>query len=78
MNARDEERLNRLEERVYFQERQLEALNEALVRQQSQLDETEKRLADACLMIRVLRELLGQQGEGPENALPPHYMPERY
>lgn len=78
MNARDEERLNRLEERVYFQERQLEDLNEALVRQQVQLDETEKRLADACLVIRVLREWLGQQGDGPENALPPHYMPERY
>lgn len=78
MNARDEERLNRLEERVYFQEQELEALNGALVRQQAQLDEAEKRLADACLMIRVLRELLHQQGEGPENALPPHYMPERY
>ena len=76
--ADHEARLVRLEEGMYFQEQRLEALHEALVRQQRQLDDMERQLAEACLLLRLLREQFGEQGLGPENALPPHYMPERY
>lgn len=76
--ADHEERLVRLEETMYFQEQRLEALHEALVLQQRRLDGMERQLEEACLLLRLLREQLGAQGLGPENALPPHYMPERY
>ena len=75
--ADHEERLTRLEESMYFQEQRLEALNEALV-QQRQLDDMERQLAEACQLLRLLREQMSEQGNGPANELPPHYMPERY
>lgn len=76
--ADHEERLTRLEESMYFQEQRLEALNEALVQQQRQLDDMERRLAEACQLLRLLREQVSEQGNGPAKELPPHYMPERY
>ena len=74
MDAR--EKINRLEEQSWFQERLLSQLNEALTLQQKQLDAAEKRIA--LLESRVREILLSAPQDVPENALPPHYMPERY
>lgn len=68
-------RLDRLEEQVYFQERNLGQLHEALLAQQKTIEQLERRLAEAEGIIAALRELLQ---DGGENALPPHSMPERY
>lgn len=70
-----EERLTRLEELNFFQEEQLKELNAALTAQQGQLDRLEQQLSDALAMIRLLRDKSADQ---PENAPPPHFMPERY
>lgn len=70
-----EDRLTRLEELTFFQEEHIEKLDAALTAQQTQLDAVERELADARLVIRSLRDKLAQQ---PENALPPHFMPERW
>ena len=64
------ERLARLEEHSYFQEQALAELNQALTRQQAQLDETAKRLALAETRIAALLPLLD---EGGHSAQPPHY-----
>ena len=74
MDAR--EKIDRLEEQSWFQERLLSQLNEALTLQQKQLDAAEKRIA--LLESRVRELLLSTPQDAPENALPPHYMPERY
>ncbi|WP_297219190.1 SlyX family protein [uncultured Desulfovibrio sp.] len=71
-------RLIRLEEQAVFQERRLEALNEALIRQQRQLDEMERQLGDMRRLLRLMWQRMDQEGDAPENSLPPHYMPERY
>ena len=70
-----EDRLTRLEELTFFQEERIEKLDAALTAQQTQLNAVERELADARLVIRSLRDKLAQQ---PENALPPHFMPERW
>lgn len=70
-----EVRLTRLEELSFFQEEQLKELNAALTAQQAQLDRLEQQLSDALAIIRLLRDKLADQ---PENAPPPHFMPERY
>ncbi|WP_165064672.1 SlyX family protein [Desulfovibrio sp. ZJ200] len=70
-----EDRLTRLEEISFFQEEQLRELNDALTLQQEQLDRLEQQIADALAVIRLLRDKLADQ---PENAPPPHFMPERY
>lgn len=70
-----EGRLSRLEEELFFQESRLEALNTALTAQQAQLDKVESQLAEAVILLRILREKLE---DGGDNALPPHFMPERY
>ncbi|MDR0466798.1 MAG: SlyX family protein [Deltaproteobacteria bacterium] len=64
-----EDRLARLEEQSYFQEQALAALNQALTRQQFQLDGMEKRLALAEKRIAALLPLL----EEGESSPPPHY-----
>lgn len=68
-------RLDRLEEQVYFQERNLGQLHEALLAQQKTIEQLERRLAEAEGTIAALREYLQ---DGGENVLPPHSMPERY
>ncbi|MBQ3058946.1 MAG: SlyX family protein [Desulfovibrio sp.] len=68
-------RLTRLEEAQFFQEQRLEALDAALLQQQTQLDRVEKQLEHALRLLQLLREKLE---EDPENSLPPHFMPERY
>lgn len=74
----DDDRLIRLEEQCYFQERRLEALNEALTRQQRQMDEMERQMGDMRRLLRLMWQRMDQDGDAPENSLPPHYMPERY
>ena len=64
------DRLTQLEEQNYFQEQAIAELNQALTRQQFQLDEMEKRLIFAEKRIAALLPLLD---EGEVNAPPPHY-----
>lgn len=70
-----EGRLARLEETAFFQEERLRELDSALTAQQAQLDAIERQLADVRSLARSLRDKLA---DVPENALPPHSMPERY
>ena len=65
-------RLERLEEQVYFQERTLSALNEAITLQQRQLDDLQGRMEAVEEKFRELWELVGN--EGGEATVPPHYM----
>jgi len=65
-----ENRLARLEEQSYFQEQAIAELNQALTRQQFQLDEMEERLALAEERIAVLLPLLD---DGGQSTPPPHY-----
>ena len=71
-----EEKLVRLEEQAYFQEKLLTQLNEALTFQQAQIDLLEKRIAELEQNVTSLLESSPQ--DAPANTLPPHYMPERY
>ena len=71
----DEDRIARLEELTFFQEERLKELDSALAAQQRQLDRVEKELANSAAVVRLLREKLQDQ---PDNALPPHFMPERW
>ena len=70
-----EGRIARLEETAFFQEERLRELDSALTAQQAQLDAMERQLADLGALARSLRDKLA---DAPENALPPHSMPERY
>ena len=70
-----EEKLARLEEQLYFQERLLSQLNDALTGQQQQLDQLEKRVGE---LENNLETVLDATRDAPVNTLPPHYMPERY
>ena len=65
-----ENRLARLEEQSYFQEQAIAELNQALTRQQFQLDEMEKRLT---LIEQRIAALLPLLDEGGQSAPPPHY-----
>lgn len=65
-------RLERLEEQVFFQERSLNALHEALVLQQAQLDQLENRVERMEEKVRTLWEIVGE--DGGETTLPPHYL----
>ena len=71
-----EEKLVRLEEQAYFQEKLLAQLNEALTFQQAQIDLLEKRIAELEQNVTSLLEASPQ--DAPAHVLPPHYMPERY
>lgn len=62
-------RLERLEEQVYFQERTLSALNEAITLQQRQLDDLQGRMEAVEEKFRELWELVGN--EGGEATVPP-------
>lgn len=68
-----EDRLARLEETVYFQEQALRELNDALVRQQAQLDETDRLLAAARERLRSLTQVMEADG-GEDTGPPPHYL----
>lgn len=70
-----DKRLSHLEENDFFQETTIASLNEALTRQQFQIDALEKRLAASEERLRELQELLDDGGEAD---VPPHSVPERY
>ena len=70
-----EDHIARIEETVYFQEKLLSQLNEALTFQQKQIDRLEKNLEE---LTENMTTLLEAAGDAPAATLPPHYMPERY
>lgn len=67
--ADSDQRLARLEEGHYFQEKNLHELNTALLQQQSYIDALEKRLNQAEEKLRALQ---GHLNEGGVATLPPH------
>lgn len=66
-----EERIAQLEETMYFQDKIVRELNDALTAQQFQLDEMEKRMLAMQTKLRALLPALDEGGtdDGP----PPHY-----
>lgn len=71
----DNERLTRLEEGQYFQEKNLHELNAALLQQQSYIDALEKRLTKAEEQLSAMQGLLD---EGGVASVPPHSVPGLY
>lgn len=69
--ADQENRIARLEESLFFQERLVTELNEALTAQQFQIDQMEKALHKAHQDIKELRLMI--DAGGGENTRPPHY-----
>ena len=67
-----EDRVNRLEEALFFQEETIRQLNDALTAQQIQMDLQQKQLAAAELRLKTLWRLLND--EGGELTVPPHYL----
>ena len=68
-----EERLASLEETVFFQERLIEELNEALAEQQHQIIDLLERANALRDEVWGLREQL-DAGSPPANTPPPHYL----
>lgn len=66
-----EQRLIELETRIAYQEETLRVLNEAVTRQQLQLDQVERRLRQ--LLERIKAQGEGGPGNAPANEVPPHY-----
>ncbi len=66
-----EQRVARLEESVFFQERLIADLNAALTAQQRQLDELGREAEWLRPRLKAALEALGS--EGPANVPPPHY-----
>ena len=64
------QRIQRLEEQLYFQEESIKQLNQALTGQQFQLDSLQRRLELAEKRLAALLPLLDAGGEA---GLPPHY-----
>ena len=71
-HANIEERLTRLEEGLFFQERLLRNLNTALTDQQRQLDMLEAVLGGLREKVAGLSELV-DAANAPANTPPPHY-----
>lgn len=63
------ERLSRLEETIYFQDKTIKELNEALTQQQFQLEGLEKKLDQAHEGLKDVQQMLDQGGE---STVPPH------
>lgn len=68
-----ERRIARLEESLFFQDRLLSGLNDALTGQQHQLDSMEESLKELRERMEEMRLLL-ERGTGPANTPPPHYL----
>lgn len=66
-----EERVARLEENLYFQERLVNDLNAALTAQQRQIDAMERTLEELRAQMQELRQVL--EDGGGVNVPPPHY-----
>lgn len=67
-----EERIDRLEESLFFQERLVEDLNTALSAQQRQLDAMERALEETRGLVEEIRLLM--DAGGGANVPPPHYL----
>lgn len=66
-----EQRLVRLEELTAFQDQTIAQLDEALARQQAQLDERERQIERLEARMRILWLHFAETGGEPD--LPPHY-----
>ena len=69
-----EDRLARLEEGLFFQERLVAELNAALTAQQKQFDAMERGLEELRAQVAELRLLIEAGVDGPVNTAPPHYL----
>lgn len=67
-----EDRIARLEENLFFQERLLDELNAAFVGQQRQLDAVERAAEETRSLLEEVRLLLDAGGV-VVNVPPPHY-----
>lgn len=65
-----EERINDLQSRLAFQDDTIQALNDALVAQQRQLERLQLQMA---ALIKRQEEVGGQFGLAEDEAPPPHY-----
>lgn len=68
-----EERIIKLEETVYFQEKTIVDLNEALTQQQFQMDEMLKQQKAIEAKLRLIIPLL-QEHSDMDDGPPPHYL----
>ncbi|MDQ2070078.1 SlyX family protein [Natronospira bacteriovora] len=65
-----EDRLNRLEEKLAFQEHSLTEMSDTLYRQQQEIDALKEHQRELAERIRVLQD----KGSGAsEEEVPPHY-----
>ena len=64
------ERLNELEAKLAFAEDLIETLNQAVIRQQGQIDLMQQQLR---LLHQQLQETLPDEARTPRNEIPPHY-----
>lgn len=65
-----EERINELESRLAFQDDSIQALNDAIVKQQQLIDLLERKVQ---VLIKSHNDLLEQMGDADDNVPPPHY-----
>jgi SlyX protein len=65
-----EARLNELEAKVAFAEDLIETLNQAVIRQQAQIDSLQQQLR---LLHQQLRDALPEEARTPRDEIPPHY-----
>lgn len=68
-----ENRLARLEENAFFQEKYVEELNAALTNQQRQIDEMARQMREMQAQLAELRLLLEDARIGTADVPPPHY-----
>jgi SlyX protein len=68
-----EDRIIKLEETVYFQEKTISELNDALTQQQLQLDEIHKLQQAVEIKLRQMAPLLRDADAGDDGP-PPHYL----
>ncbi len=71
-----QDKVDRLEELAFFQERLLSQLNDALMAQQKQIDRLEARADALESLLANITEAYSQ--DAPVDTPPPHYMPETY
>jgi SlyX protein len=65
-----EARLNELEAKVAFAEDLIETLNQAVIRQQGQIDLLQQQLR---LLHQQLQDALPDEARTPRDEIPPHY-----
>lgn len=70
-----EDRLARLEEEIFFQDKSLRELNETVCRQQKELNRLASELGHAGRLLQAMREMIAAK---PENSVPPHYPPQSF